>query len=116
MKKKHLLMLKQWANKRNEKTAQIKTLQQGDFIWFLSDYVMNVLSGVVQINKVELKKFEKSLRKLADRRVEKRERIKIFRSDSRIPLIKLIALPCIVFLEQNANCRFCANSSPNVCE
>ena len=96
-------MLKQWANKRNEKTAQIKTLHRGDFIWFLSDCVMNVLSGVVPINKVELKKFEKSLRKLADRRVEESERIKIFRSDSGIRLIKLIALPCIAFLEQNAH-------------
>ena len=64
-------MLKQWANKRNEKTAKIKTLQQGDFIWFLSDCVMNVLSGVVPINEVELKKLEKPIRKLADRRVEK---------------------------------------------
>ena len=71
-------MLKQWANNRNENTAQIKTLHQGNLIWFLSDCVMNVLSGVVPINKVELKKFEKRLRKLADRRVEKRERIKIF--------------------------------------
>ena len=96
-------MLKQWANKRNENKAQIEKLHQGDFIWFLSDCVMNVLSGVVPINKVELKKFEKSLRKLADRRVEKRERIKISRSDSGIRLIKLIALPCIAFLEQNAH-------------
>ena len=54
-------MLKQWANKRNEKTAQKKTLQQGDFIWFLSDCVMNVLSGVVPINKVELKKIRETL-------------------------------------------------------
>ena len=103
MKKKHLLFLKQWANKRNENTAQIEILHQGDFIWFLSDSVMNVLSGVVPINKVELKKLEKPLRKLADRRVEKSERIKIFQSDSGIRLIKLIALPCIAFLEQNAH-------------
>ena len=103
MKKKHLLMLKQWANKRNENTAQIEILHQRNFIWFLSDCVMNVLSGVVPINKVELKQFEKPLRKLADRRVEKIERIKIFRSDSGIRLIKLIALPCIAFLEQNAH-------------
>ena len=48
-------MLKQWANKRNENTAQIEILHQGDFIWFLSDCVMNVLSGVVPIKKVELK-------------------------------------------------------------
>ena len=49
-------MLKQWANKRKENTAQIEILHQGDFIWFLTDCVMNVLSGVVPINKVELKK------------------------------------------------------------
>ena len=56
MKKKHLLMLKQWANKRNENTAQIKTLHKSDFIWFLSDCVMNLLSGVVSISEIELKK------------------------------------------------------------
>ena len=71
-------MLKQWANKRNENTAQIEILHQGDFIWFLSDCVMNVLSGVVPIKKVELKKFEKPLRKLADRRVEKVRELKFF--------------------------------------
>ena len=76
--KKHLLMLKQGANNRNENTAQIKTFHQDDFILFLSDCVINVLSGVVPINKVELKKFGKPLRKLADRRVKKSERIKIF--------------------------------------
>ena len=82
---------------------QMKTLHQDNFIWFLSDCVMNVLSGVVPIKKVELKKIEKPLRKLADWRVKKSERIKIFRSDSEIRLIKFIALPCIVFLEQNAH-------------
>ena len=66
-------MLKQWADNRNENTAKIKTLHYGDLIWFLSDCVMNVLSGVVPINKVELKKFEKLLHKPADRRVEKSE-------------------------------------------
>ena len=53
-------MLKQWANNRNQNTAQIKTLHQGDFIWFLSDCVMNVLSGVVPINKVEFKKIRET--------------------------------------------------------
>ena len=77
--KKHLLMLKQWANKRYENTVQLEILHQGGFIWVLSDCVMNVLSGVVPINKVEFKKLEKPLLKLADRRVEKRERIKFFR-------------------------------------
>ena len=52
-------MLEEWANDRNENTAQLITLHQGDIIWFLSVCVMNVLSRVVPINKVELKKFEK---------------------------------------------------------
>ena len=103
MKRKNLLMLKQWTNKRNENTAQIEILHKVDFIWFLVDCVMNVLSGVVPINKVELKKFEKPLRTLADRQVGKSERINIFRSDSGIRLIKLIALPCIAFLEENVH-------------
>ena len=85
-------MLKLWANNRNENTIQMKTLNRDEFIWFLSDFVMNVLSGVVLINKLELNKFEKPLRKLADRRDEKSERIEIFRSDPGIRLIKLIAL------------------------
>ena len=77
---------------------------------------MNVLSGVVPIKKVELKKFEKPVRKLPDRRVGKNERIKIFRSDSGIRLVKLIALPCIAFLEQYAHKRVCANFSQNLCK
>ena len=52
MKKKHLLMLKQWANSTNKNsTIESKLLRDGDFIWFLSDCVMNVLSGVVPVNK-----------------------------------------------------------------
>ena len=96
-------MLEEWANDRNENTAQLITLHQGDIIWFLSVCAMNVLSGGLPINKVELKKFEKPLRKIADRRVEKSERIKFFRSDCGNRLIKPIALTCIVFLEQNAH-------------
>ena len=71
-------MLKQWANKNHDNTVQIKTLHQGKLIWFLSDCVMSVLSGVVPINKVEFKKLEKPLRKLAVRRVEKMRESKIF--------------------------------------
>ena len=104
MKKKHLLMLKQWAKNRNENTAQMKTSHQDDFIWFLSDCVMNVLSGVVPVNKVEFKKNEKPPRTLTDRRVEKKVReTKLFDQIQGIRLIILIALPCIVFLEQNAH-------------
>ena len=50
-------------------------LKDGDFIWFLSDCVMNVLSGVVPVNKKELKKFEKTLRQLSNRKVGKTERL-----------------------------------------
>ena len=60
-------MLKQWAIKRNENTARIKILHHGDFNWFLRDGVMNVISGVVPIKKIELKKFEKPLSKLAEK-------------------------------------------------
>ena len=60
---------------------------------------MTVLSGIAPINKLKLK----GLEKFAERGLEKSERIKIYRSASGIGLIKLIALPCIVFLEQNAN-------------
>ena len=122
MKKKHLLMLKQWANKRNENTAQIEILHQGDFIWFLSDCVMNVLSGVTPINKVELKKFEKPLRKLADRRVEKSERIKIFRSDSGIRLIKLRYLVLLFWSKMHTEefvlipCQMYANEQPQIAQ
>ena len=64
-------MLKQGANNSNENTAQTKTLHQGNFFWFLSACVRNVLSGVVPINEADLKKISKPFCKFADRGVKK---------------------------------------------
>ena len=95
-------MLKQWAKSTNKNSnIESELLKDSDFIWFLSDCVMNVLSGVVPVNKKELKKFEKTLRQLSNRKVGKTERLKIFQSPSLNNLIKLIALPCIEYIEQN---------------
>ena len=74
-------MLKQWANSTNKNSnIESELLKDGDFIWFLSDTVMNVLSGVVPVNKKELKKFEKTLRQLSNRKAGKAERLKIIQS------------------------------------
>ena len=96
-------MLKQWANSTNKNSnIEPKLLRYGEFIWFLSDCVMNVLSGVVPVNKKELKKFEQTLRQLSNRKVGKTKRLKLIQSPSGTSLIQLIALPCIEYLEQNA--------------
>ena len=103
MKKKPLLMLRQWANNTNRNSnIEFKLVRDNDFYWFLSECLMNVLSGVVPVNKKELKKFEKTLRTLSNRKVGKTERLKIFQSPSGNNLIQLIAIPCIEYLEQNA--------------
>ena len=81
MKEKHLLLLKQWANSTNKNSnIEFKLVRDGDFNWFLSDCVMNVLSGVVPVNKKELKKFEKNLRTLSNREAGKTERLKRIQS------------------------------------
>ena len=96
-------MLKQWANSTNKNSnIESELLKDGNFIWFLGDCVMNVLSGVVPVNKKELKKFEKTLRQLSNKKVGKTERLKIIQSPSGNNLIQLIALPSIEYLEQNA--------------
>ena len=96
-------MLKQWANSTNKNSnIDFRLFSDSDFIWFLSDCVMNVLSAVVPVNKKELKKFEKTLRQLSNRKVGKTERLKIIQSPSGNNVIELIALPCIEYLEQNA--------------
>ena len=88
-------MLRQWANNKYRQTELMSCLSDGYFIWFFNDCVVTfVLSGVVQINKVELKSFQKILRKLASRKVGKSYSLKFFQSDSGRSLIKLIALPC----------------------
>ena len=81
-------MLKQWANSTNKNSnIDFRLFSDSDFIWFLSDCVMNVLSGVVPVNKKELKKFEKFLRQLL--KVGKTERLKLIKSPSGISLIQL---------------------------
>ena len=72
-------MLKQWANSTTKNSnIEFRLFSDGDFIWFLSDCVMNVLSGVVPVNKKELKKFEKTLRQLSNRKKGKNRRIKTY--------------------------------------
>ena len=96
-------MLKQWAKSTNKNSInESKLARDSDFIWFLSDCVMNVLSGVDAFNKKDLKKFEKTLRQLSNRKIGKTERLKFIQSPSGTNLIQLIALPCIEYLEQNA--------------
>ena len=96
-------MLKQWPNSTNKNSnIESELLKDGDFIWFLNDCVMNVLSGVVPVNKKELKNFEKTLRQILNMKVGKTERLKKIQSPSGNNLIQLIALPWIEYLEQNA--------------
>ena len=96
-------MLKQWANSTNKNSnIEFKLVRDSDVIWFLSDCVMNLFSGVIPVNKKELKKFEKTLHILSNRKVGKTERLKIVQSPSGNNLIQLIAIPCIEYLEQNA--------------
>ena len=95
-------MLKQRPNSTKTSKIDFRLFSDSDFIWFLSDCVMNVLSGVVPVNKKELKKFEKTLRQLSNRKVGKTEQLKLIKSPSGISLIQLIAMPCIQYLEQNA--------------
>ena len=94
-------MLKQWAVSKNQNSTNLKS--DSDFIWFLSDCVVNVLSGNVPVNKNELKKFKNILRKLSDRKIGKSQRTKLFLSPSGIKLILLIAKPCAAYLEKNAH-------------
>ena len=58
MKKRHKLMLKRRCVSSNPKMRdkRIFLAQDIDFIWFLSDCNMNVLSGVVSVNKNEVQK------------------------------------------------------------
>ena len=96
-------MLKQWAKSTNKNSInEFKLVRDRDFIWFLSDCVMNVLSGVVPVNKKRTEKFEKTLRQLSNRKIGKTEQLKLIQSPSGTNLIQLIALPCIEYLEQNA--------------
>ena len=95
MKKRHLLMLKRWCVNSNpkSKSKRIFLAQDIEFIWFLSDCVMNVLSGVVPINKKELQQFEPQLRQLSEKYFSALERSKLFQTTRGHSLIQLIARP-----------------------
>ena len=104
MKKRHLLMLKRWCVNSNpkSKSKRIFLAQDIEFIWFLSDCVMNVLSGVVPINKKELQQFEPQLRQLSEKYFSALERSKLFQTTRGHSLIQLIARPCLEYLQKNA--------------
>ena len=105
MKKRHLLMLKRWCVNSNPKSKSKRNFlaQNVEFIWFLSDCVMNVLSGVVPINKKELQKFESQLRQLSEKRFDALQSSKLFQTTRGHSLVRLIARPCIQVLQKNAN-------------
>ena len=98
-------MLKRWCVSSNPKSSgkRIFLAQDIDFIWFLSDCVMNVLSGVVSINKKELQKFESQLRQLSEKHFSALQRSKLFQTTRGHSLIRLIARPCLEYLKKNAN-------------
>ena len=62
-------MLKRWCVNSNtkSKSKRIFLAQDIEFIWFLSDCVMNVLSGDVPINNKELQQFEPQLRQISEK-------------------------------------------------
>ena len=104
MKKRRLLMLKRWCvNSNPKKSKRIFLAQDIESIWFLSDCVMNVLSGVVPINKKELQQFEPQLRQLSEKYFSALERSKLFQTTREHSLIQLIARPCLEYLQKNAN-------------
>ena len=78
-------MLKRWCVSSNPKSRgkQIFLAQDIDFIWFLSDCVMNVLSGVVPINKTEMEKFESQLRQLSEKHFNALQRSKFFQATNK---------------------------------
>ena len=64
---------------------------------------MNVLSGVVSINKTELQKFESQLRQLSEKHFKAVQRSKHFQTTRGHSLIRLIARSCLEYLKKNAN-------------
>ena len=105
MKKRHLLMLKRWCVGSNPKSRGKRNFlaQDIDFIWFLSDCVMNVRSRVVSINKTELQKFESQLQQLSEKHFNALKRSKLFQTTRGHSLIRLIARPCLEYVKKNAN-------------
>ena len=68
---------------------------------------MNVLSGVVPINKKELQQFEPQLQ-LSEKYFSALERSKLFQTTIGHSLIQLIARPCLEYLQKNANRNLCS--------
>ena len=66
-------MLKLWCVSNNSKSKTKSNILKSnlDFIWFLSDCVKNVLSGVVPINKTKIQKFETALRQLSNNKIQR---------------------------------------------
>ena len=116
MKKRHLLKLKRWCvnSDPNSKYKRNFLAQDNEFIWFLNDCVMNVLSGVVPINKKELRQFESQLRQLSEKRFDALQRSKLFQTTRGHSLIRLTARPCLDILQKNANRGVFAHSSQHV--
>ena len=116
IKKRHLLMRKRWCVSSNPKSRGKRNFlaHDIDFIWFLSDCVMNVLTGVVWINKKELQKFESQLRQTSEKHFNALQRSMFFQTTRGHSLIRLIARPCLEYLKKNANWRICAFSPQHV--
>ena len=80
MKNKNLLVLMRWYvnSNPNLKSKRIFLAQDNEFICFLIDCAMNVLSGVVPINNAELKQFYSQLRQSSENYLSVLQRIKLF--------------------------------------
>ena len=85
------------------KSKRIFLAQDIEFIWFLNDSVMKLLSGVVPINKKELQQFEPQLRQLSEKFFSALVRNKLFQTTRGHSLIQLIARPCLEYLQKNSN-------------
>lgn len=97
MKKKHVLTLQHWSNLNEIKRKQV--LHNDDnFLYFLTECILNVLGGVVPIDLEELKKFEKELKQLVDPLSDSSRKAKLLSSKRGYKLLVLISTPCTKLL------------------